>query len=76
MGISLMSEKINLHVGSIEDMGKRFIDTWHKLEQGEAVDEIHLTTFNLETRVSTLSPKRPALQPRAQSGCGNGGENR
>jgi predicted transcriptional regulator len=56
-----MSEKINLHVGSIEDMGKRFIGAWHKLEQGEAVDETHLTFFDLETMVSTLSPKRLAL---------------
>jgi predicted transcriptional regulator len=56
-----MSEKINLHVGSIEDMGKRFIGAWHKLEQSKAVDETHLTFFDLETMVSTLSPKRLAL---------------
>jgi len=56
-----MSGTINLHVGSVEDMGKRFIGAWHKLEQGIAVDETHLTFLNLETMVSTLSPKRLAL---------------
>jgi predicted transcriptional regulator len=56
-----MSGAINLHVGSIEDMGKRFIGAWHKLEQGNAVDETHVTFLDLETLVSTLSPKRLAL---------------
>lgn len=56
-----MSGTINLHVGSIEEMGKRFVDAWHKLEQGKAIDETHITFFDLETMVSTLSPKRLAL---------------
>ncbi|MDP3032032.1 MAG: hypothetical protein Q8N33_08130 [Rhodocyclaceae bacterium] len=56
-----MSGSINLHVGSVEDMGKRFIGAWHKLEQGNALDETHLTFLDLETMVSTLSPKRLAL---------------
>lgn len=56
-----MSGTINLHVGSVGDMGKRFIGAWHKLEQGTAVDETHLTFLDLETMVSTLSPKRLAL---------------
>ena len=56
-----MSGTINLHVGSIEEMGKRFVDAWRKLEQGEAVDETHLTFFDLGAMVSTLSPKRLAL---------------
>ncbi len=56
-----MSGTINLHVGSIDDMGKRFIGAWHKLEQGAALDETHLTFLDLETMVSTLSPKRLAL---------------
>ena len=56
-----MSGTINLHVGLIEDMGKRFIGAWHKLEKGAEVDETHLTFLDLETMVSTLSPKRLAL---------------
>jgi predicted transcriptional regulator len=56
-----MSGTVNLHVGSVEDMGKRFIGAWHKLEQGVTVDETHLTFLDIETMVSTLSPKRLAL---------------
>ncbi|TAN48599.1 MAG: hypothetical protein EPN21_14565 [Methylococcaceae bacterium] len=56
-----MSEHIQLHVGSIDEMGKRFIDAWHRLERGETVKETNLTLFSLETLMSTLSPKRLAL---------------
>jgi predicted transcriptional regulator len=56
-----MSETVNLHVGSIEEMGKRFIGAWHRLERGEEVAETHLTFFSLEMMMSTLSPKRLAL---------------
>ncbi len=56
-----MSETVNLYVGSIEEMGKRFVGAWHRLEDGEEVKETHLTFFSLETMMSTLSPKRLAL---------------
>ena len=56
-----MKEKVNLHVGSIEEMGKRFIGAWHHLEQGETVGETNLTFFSWETMMSTLSPKRLEL---------------
>lgn len=56
-----MNETVRLHVGSIEEMGKRFVGAWHRLERGKAVKETHLTFFNLETMMSTLSPKRLEL---------------
>ena len=56
-----MNEKVNLHVGSIEEMGKRFIGAWLQLERGKKVGETNLTFFNLETMMSTLSPKRLEL---------------
>ncbi|HRP95627.1 MAG TPA: helix-turn-helix domain-containing protein [Rhodocyclaceae bacterium] len=56
-----MSGTVNLHVGSIEEMGKRFAHAWHRLERGEEIDEAHLTFFDFETMVATLSPKRLAL---------------
>lgn len=56
-----MSGTVKLHVGSVEEMGKRFIGAWHQLERGEEVYETHLTFFDLETMMSTLSPKRLAL---------------
>lgn len=56
-----MSETIKLHVGSIDEMGKRFIDAWQRLERSAEVLETNLTFFDLETMMSTLSPKRLAL---------------
>lgn len=56
-----MSETVQLNVGSIEDMGKRFISAWHRLEQGEAVKETHLTFFDWDAMTSSLSPKRLEL---------------
>jgi len=56
-----MSETVKLNVGSIDEMGKRFIGAWQKLERGEEVHETNLTFFDLNEMVSTLSPKRLAL---------------
>ena len=56
-----MSETVRLHVGSIDEMGKRFVGAWHRLERGKAVKETHLTFFSLEAMMATLSPKRLEL---------------
>jgi len=56
-----MSETVKLNVGSIDEMGKRFIGAWHQLERGEEFRETNLTFFDLNEMVSTLSPKRLAL---------------
>jgi hypothetical protein len=37
-----MSE-VKLHVGDVDDMGKRFIDAWKRLEDGQQVEERHLS---------------------------------
>ncbi len=56
-----MSETVKLNVGSIDDMGKRFIGAWKRLEQGDDVKETNLTFFDLREMVSALSPKRLEL---------------
>lgn len=56
-----MSETVRLHVGSIEEMGKRFVGAWQRLVRGKAVKETHLTFFSFEAMMSTLSPKRLEL---------------
>lgn len=56
-----MSEKVNLHVGSTDEMGKRFIGAWNQLKSGKKVKETHLTFFSLEAMMATLSPKRLEL---------------
>lgn len=53
-----MKETVKLHVGSIDEMAKRFVGAWHQLERGKAVKETHLTFLSLEAMMSTLSPKR------------------
>ncbi len=52
-----MSE-VKLHVGDVNDMGKRFVDAWKQLEKGQQVEERHLTFFSLDAMMSTLSQKR------------------
>jgi predicted transcriptional regulator len=56
-----MSETVRLHVGSVEEMGKRFVSAWQRLEQGKPVKETHLTFFSLEAMMAALSPKRLEL---------------
>jgi len=51
-----MIQKVNLHVGSIAEMGKRFIGAWHQLERGETVSETNLTFFSLETMRMAFAP--------------------
>ncbi|HLO76489.1 MAG TPA: hypothetical protein VK196_08540 [Magnetospirillum sp.] len=52
------SNTVNVHVGSLEDMGKRFIDAWHRAERGEQVNETHVTFHDLPALLAALTPKR------------------
>lgn len=60
-----MGKTVRLHVGDTLDMiGKRVIDAWHRAERGELTPEtaeIHVGFENWETMVRTLSPKRLEL---------------
>lgn len=56
-----MSKKVNIHVGTLDDMGKRFVSAWHRLERGERVRERHVTFPNLSSMMSALSEKRLEL---------------
>ncbi|CAA7619821.1 hypothetical protein [Magnetospirillum sp. UT-4] len=53
-----MTDKLRLHIGTPEDMGRRFVDAWKRAERGEAVDETNLTFRDLETLLAALTPKR------------------
>ena len=53
-----MSGTVKLHVGSVDEMGKRFVDAWHRSERGEKVEEAHLTVLDLEAMRSALTPRR------------------
>jgi predicted transcriptional regulator len=56
-----MNKRVNLHVGTIDDMGRRFVSAWHRLENGEKVRETHLTFPDLPALLKALSPKRLEL---------------
>lgn len=42
-----MRETVKLHAGSVDELGKRFVDAWHRAERGEKVEEAHLTLPDL-----------------------------
>jgi predicted transcriptional regulator len=53
--------KMNVHVGSAQDMGKRFVSAWNRAVAGEEVNERHATFLSLEEMLAALSPKRLEL---------------
>lgn len=53
-----MSDKVTVHVGTLEEMGQRFIDAWNRAERGEAVSENHVTFHDLPALLAALTPKR------------------
>jgi predicted transcriptional regulator len=54
-------KQVNIHIGSVEDIGARFVDAWQAAERGEAVARDHVTFLSIEAFVSAMSPKRLAL---------------
>jgi predicted transcriptional regulator len=54
--------QIKVHVGeTVDDVGARAIDAWHRMERGEAVNEKHVSFETWETMVRVLSPRRLEL---------------
>jgi predicted transcriptional regulator len=56
-----MTTKMQVHVDGIADMGRRFVDAWHRAEAGEFVDEAHVTFLSFQAMTETLSPRRLEL---------------
>lgn len=53
--------KLTLQIGSIEDMGRRFIEAWRKAERDEETPRDHLTFPDLHSLLSILSARRVSL---------------
>jgi len=53
--------KVQVNVGSLADMGKRFTQAWNMAAAGEQIDERHVTFLNVQTMLDTLSPRRLEL---------------
>ncbi len=50
-----------VHIGSLEDMGRRFADAWKSAEAGSDVPREHVTFLRLESFMAAMSPKRLEL---------------
>ncbi len=55
------TNKVQVNVGSLADMGKRFSGAWNKAVAGEQVQETHVTFLDVQTMLDTLSPRRLEL---------------
>ena len=66
------TNKVQVNVGSLADMGKRFASAWNKASAGEPVQETHVTFLDVQTMLDTLSPRRlELLRHVRQHGAGN-----
>lgn len=52
------ANKVQVHVGSLADMGKRFSSAWNRAAAGKKVNETHVTFLDVQTMLDTLSPRR------------------
>lgn len=53
-----MGKNVQLHIGTADEMGQRFVDAWQRAEAGEEVSESHLTFIGLDALLATLTNKR------------------
>lgn len=54
--------QVQVHIGeTMENVGARFVDAWHRMARGGEVNEKHVSFSNWETMVRVLSPKRLEL---------------
>lgn len=53
--------KVQVHVGTLADMGRRFADAWRRAERGEPVNETHVTFLDFGEMQATLTPRRLEL---------------
>jgi len=56
-----MSKKVHVHVGTMEDMGRRFVHAWRRLDSGKKVRKRHLTFPDLPALLNSQTPRRLEL---------------
>ena len=66
-----MSKRIKANVGTLDDMGKRFVSAWHRLEHGEKVRERHVTFPDLPPLLGShdLIPACRSCKSSCSTGC-------
>ena len=66
------TNKVQVSVGSLADMGNRFAGAWKRAAAGEPVSETHVTFLDVQTMLDALSPRRlELLQHVRQHGAAN-----
>ena len=50
--------RVNIHVGTLEDMGRRFVAAWKAGEAGRDPARDHVTFLSLEAFMAAMSPRR------------------
>jgi predicted transcriptional regulator len=53
--------QINVHIGTLDDMGARFVTAWKSAEEGRTIARDNITFLSLEAFMATMSPKRLEL---------------
>ncbi len=53
--------RIDLHIGSLEEMGARFAAAWKEAQAGRAVSRDHVTFLSLASFMAAMSPRRLEL---------------
>lgn len=56
-----VKRRIQVHVGTAEDMGQRFVNAWRRAARGERVHEEHLAFVDFKQLLGTLSDERLRL---------------
>ena len=68
----VFAPKVQVNVGSLADMGKRFARAWKRAKAGDVVDQTQITFLDVQTMFETLSPRRlDLLRHVRQHGAGN-----
>ena len=52
------ANKVQVSVGTLADMGKRFSGAWNRAASGEPFSETHVTFLDVKTMLDALSPRR------------------
>ena len=52
------NRNMNVHIGTLADMGERFKSAWRDDEAGRSVTRDHVTFLSLETFMAAMSPRR------------------
>ncbi len=66
-----MGRKVQIGIGTPDDMGRRFVAAWHRAQAGESEGSVeHITFDSLETLLRVLTPRRWDLLKTLRRGGG------